>query len=57
MSWIANLDTRAAKWPAVVRWPYHGLKWLLILLGAYALIGTIIQRMNPEYWRDLLTIR
>jgi hypothetical protein len=57
MGWITTLDTRASRWPRAARWPYVGLKWLLILAGAYLVLGTIAQRLNPDYWRNLFTIR
>jgi hypothetical protein len=57
MGWITTLDTRASRWPRAFRWPYVGLKWLLILAGAYLVLGTIAQRLNPDYWRNLFTIR
>lgn len=39
MAWMARLDARAARWPRPLRWPYRALKWTLVLLGAYLLIG------------------
>lgn len=53
MSWIAALDTSAAKWPRPAFLAYTGFKWLLVLLGAYGLIGLFLQRLDPAYWRNL----
>lgn len=39
MSWLANLDARASKWPSAAKWPYRGLKWTLVAVGVYAALG------------------
>jgi len=44
MAWLATLDSKAATWPTVIRWPYLGLKWLLILLGVYLVLGLAYER-------------
>lgn len=54
MSWIAALDTRAARLPRPLWFAYASLKWLLIVLGGYVVIGLYLQRMNPQYWKDML---
>jgi hypothetical protein len=54
VSWIAKLDTRARNWPPVARASYRALKWLLVALGAWVAGGLLIQRLNPQYWRDML---
>ncbi len=38
---------------SLVRYLALGLKWLLVALGAYGLIGLFLQRMSLEYWRSL----
>lgn len=54
MSWIATLDAKAKHWPKPVSATYTGLKWLLIALGAWVAGGLLLQRLNPQYWRDML---
>jgi hypothetical protein len=54
MSWLASLDAKAQHWPTLTRSVYVGAKWLLIALGAWVLGGLLLQRLNPQYWRDML---
>lgn len=44
MPWLAKLDARAARWSRPVRYPYLALKWLLVALGAYCLVGVYVQK-------------
>lgn len=49
MSWLASLDAKSRRWPAVIRWSYHAIKWLLIAVGAYATIGTAYIEVFQEH--------
>ena len=40
MAWLARLDARADTWSRPIRWPYRGLKYLLVTLGVYLAIGS-----------------
>ena len=42
MSVLAKLDARSALWHPVARWPYVGLKWGLITLGAWLIVMSAI---------------
>lgn len=46
MAWITALDTRSQHWPAPQRWLYLGVKWGLVLLGAFALGGVLLDRFG-----------
>lgn len=40
MAWLAKLDARAQQWSPTTRRTYAVIKWALVVLGAYALIGS-----------------
>ena len=42
MAWLARLDARAKRWPKPARATYISARWLLIGLGAYAVIGLAV---------------
>ncbi len=44
MAWLEKLDAKAQHWPTAGRWAYRGLKWYLVLLGAFALIRVSLDR-------------
>lgn len=44
MAWLARWDLRAASWPVFARIAYRTVKWSLVALGAYCLVGVYIQR-------------
>jgi hypothetical protein len=44
--WLSRLDAKAQAWPAPAKWAYLCGKWLLIVLGAYLVIGTMLMRMG-----------
>lgn len=46
MPWLARFDARAAQWPLFIRWGYLSLKWCLILLGAFLVLGTYLDRFG-----------
>jgi hypothetical protein len=46
MAWLANLDARADRWPTPGRWTYIGMKWALVALGAFALLGVLADRIG-----------
>lgn len=46
MAWLAKLDARAQTWPRAARWAYVGLKWYLVALGAFALLGVWADRLG-----------
>lgn len=46
MSWIARFDARARQWPKPAYWAYVGIKWYLILGGAFLLIRLWLDRMG-----------
>lgn len=35
MAWLARLDAKAQKWPRLIRWAYHSLKYYLLAAGAF----------------------
>lgn len=39
MAWAARWDTRAKRWPIGLRWLYLVIKWFLVVMGAYLLVG------------------
>ena len=39
MTWLTRLDTRAAHWPTPARWGFLTIRWLLIALGAFLVVG------------------
>lgn len=44
MPWLAKLDAKVEKWPKPARWLYVGLKWYLVIMGAFALIRIWLDR-------------
>lgn len=36
---LAELDARSRRWPRPARWLYLTVKWTLVALGAYLLVG------------------
>lgn len=49
MAWLATLDAKARRWPAAFRWPYVGLKWLLIAVGLWAALGAAYIEVVEEH--------
>jgi len=41
---IEILDARAARWPTPLRWLYVGMKWSLVLLGAWIMVNLAHER-------------
>lgn len=52
MAWMARLDARAARWATGWRWLYLGLKWFLVVMGAYCLVGNYVLKWGwmPTLW-------
>jgi hypothetical protein len=50
MGWLANLDTKAARWPVPVRWLYLGVKWYLVVIGSLALFYAWSQNETAPAW-------
>jgi hypothetical protein len=48
MSWLARLDARSNEWPAAARWPYLSLKWLLIAMGTYLIVGLAFVELSEK---------
>lgn len=46
MPWIDRLDARAQTWPHAAYWSYLGVKWYLVITGAIALGGVLLDRMG-----------
>lgn len=46
MAWLSELDAKRSKWPAPARWAYSGVKWCLIAVGAFILLGLMGERMG-----------
>lgn len=44
MAWLARLDAKAQKWPRLIRWAYHGLKYYLLAAGTFLWIMLWWQR-------------
>lgn len=44
--WLATLDARARQWPTPWPWLYLGLKWGLVVLGAFALGAVVLDRLG-----------
>lgn len=49
MAWLARLDTKSRRWPAPCRWIYVGLKWFLIVMGAYSAVGLAYVEVFHEH--------
>jgi hypothetical protein len=46
MSWIASLDTRAARWPLSIRGTYLAVKWALVGLGGFLVLRMALDRIG-----------
>jgi len=46
MSWIARWDDRAKQWPTAGYVAYLAVKWYLVVTGAIALGGVLLDRVG-----------
>lgn len=46
MAWLARLDARAQSWPRPIRYSYVALKWYLVIMGGFALLGVWADRLG-----------
>jgi hypothetical protein len=46
MTWLANLDAKAKRWPVPAYIGYLGVKWYLVAVGALALAGVLADRVG-----------
>lgn len=44
MAFIERFDAAATVWPWPARWLYLGVKWFLVLLGAYLMVRVFQDR-------------
>lgn len=44
MPWIDTIDRKAKTWPTPAHWLYLGLKWYLIVLGAFLVFRMTLHR-------------
>lgn len=50
MAWLANLDTRAARWPRVAFWGYLFVRWFIVVVVVLAIAGAWTQNTLAPHW-------